>query len=85
MIPPKPVETTSVAPTAWLEVLRSKAPSNCGEYNMLAETEDDRIFGGETTKLEDFPWAVLLKYDKGVCNLHFNFKLLGTVLVSKVF
>lgn len=43
---------------------------------MLAETEGDRIFGGDATRLEDFPWAVLLKYDKGIQS-SFKFQNIG--------
>ena len=33
-------------------------PGICGIYN------DDRIYGGERTKIDEFPWMVLLKYIK---------------------
>jgi hypothetical protein len=60
---PEP-ETTTVAPQdtepEWLKQLKTKVPQppHCG-----ADAQD-RIFGGTVTDVGEFPWAVLLEYDK---------------------
>lgn len=55
------VEASTISTTPeYIEKLKEKLPQppNCGQDSQ------DRIFGGSETKIEEFPWTVLLAYDK---------------------
>lgn len=58
----KPTEkvTADLAAPKWLEKLRRKfpQPTNCGL------DAQNRIFGGRETELNEFPWTVLLVFNK---------------------
>lgn len=47
----------------WMEVLEQKLPKVCGL------DAQNRVVGGEETQLTEFPWIVLLKYEKGEYSL----------------
>lgn len=54
--------TTESSMEPWLKKLKNLLPKapNCGP------DAPDRIFGGQLTTIGEFPWAVLLNYDKGL-------------------
>lgn len=83
----KTTTTTDAPKEPWLKKLEEKLPQfpDCGI------DAQDRIFGGRNAAITDFPWAVLIEYDKGK-NIdlemfaHFCvFKTLLQVKTKKVF
>lgn len=66
-------ETTSEQPKVveesdWLVALKQKLPKPpvCGL------SVGDRIFGGEKTEIDDFPWVVLVQFDKRMIKILSN-------------
>lgn len=59
MAPIEEVETAAPEPD-WLKDLKEKLP----QPPLCGKDAQDRIFGGSETELAEFPWIVLLHFDK---------------------